>query len=110
MEVTAVIEALRALRTDAGPGGIRVVSDSTYVVNCFEQRWWAGWRRRGWRNSRGDPVANQDLWAALLDLALDQAVPVRFEWVKGHSGDPWNDVVDELAIAAAGSGVGVSGP
>jgi len=108
MEITAVLEALRALRSSAPPAGLSICSDSTYVVNCFVQRWWAGWRRRGWRNSQGKPVANQDLWAPLLDLALDPSVPVRFSWVKGHSGDHWNDVVDELATAAAAAGFGRS--
>jgi ribonuclease HI len=110
MEVTAVLEALRVLRLDAGTAGIVVRSDSTYVVNCFRQQWWAGWQRRGWKNSQNKPVANRDLWEPLLHLALDRTVPVRFEWVKGHSGDRWNDVVDELATAAAASGHGTSGP
>jgi ribonuclease HI len=139
MEVTAVLRALEALReeallpggrgepgepgepgaglgagpgaaaTSAAPQGILVRSDSAYVVNCFRQRWWAGWQRRGWRNSQGKPVANRDLWEPLLELALDPAVPVRFEWVKGHSGDRWNDVVDELAVAAAMAGTGRTG-
>ena len=43
-------------------GPVHVISDSTYVVNCFRQRWWEGWQRRGWRNSQGKPVANRDLW------------------------------------------------
>jgi ribonuclease HI len=110
MEVTAVLEALRALRPVAGDAGIDVVSDSTYVVNCFRDRWWAGWHRRNWRNSQGKPVANRDLWEPLIELALDPAVPVRFQWVRGHSGDRWNDVVDQLATEAAAAGVGRSGP
>jgi ribonuclease HI len=96
MEVLAVIRALEAL-----PGPVHVVSDSTYVVNCFRQRWHEGWRRRGWKNSQGKPVANRDLWEALFALALDPDRPVTFEWVKGHSGDRMNDVVDALANAAA---------
>lgn len=109
MEVTAVLRALEVLRAEADAGGVLVRSDSAYVVNCFRQRWWAGWQRRGWRNSQGKPVANRDLWEPLLALALDAALPVRFEWVKGHSGDRWNDVVDELAVAAASSGAGRTG-
>ena len=109
MEVTAVLEALRELLPGAGPAGLHVVSDSTYVVNCFRQRWWQGWHRRNWKNSQGKPVANRDLWGPLLDLALDPAAEVRFSWVKGHSGDPWNDRVDELATAAAAAGAGVAG-
>ncbi|MGH9083054.1 MAG: ribonuclease H family protein [Acidimicrobiales bacterium] len=108
MEVTAALEALRSLVPGA-TGGICVRSDSTYVVNCFRDRWWAGWRRRGWRNSQGRPVANRDLWEPLLDLALAPEARVRFEWVKGHSGDRWNDVVDGLATSAADGGVGSSG-
>ncbi len=96
MEVTAVVRALEAL-----PGPLQVISDSTYVVNCFRQRWWEGWKRRGWRNSQGKPVANQDLWRELLPLALESGRPVTFAWVKGHSGDRMNDVVDQLATEAA---------
>jgi len=96
MEVLAVIEALRSL-----PGPVHVVSDSTYVVNCFRQKWWVGWRRRGWRNSQGKPVANRDLWESLLALALDDSRSVTFSWVKGHSGDKMNDLVDRLATEAA---------
>ncbi len=96
MEVTAVVRALESL-----PGPLHVISDSTYVVNCFRHRWWVGWQRRGWRNSQGKPVANQDLWKDLLPLALDPGRPVTFEWVKGHSGDRMNDVVDLLATQAA---------
>jgi ribonuclease HI len=96
MEVTAVIRALEAL-----PGPLLVMSDSAYVVNCFRQRWWEGWLRRGWRNSQGKPVANRDLWEVLLPLVLEGDRPVRFEWVKGHSGDPMNDLVDLMAVEAA---------
>ena len=106
MEITAVLEALRRL---GGP--LVVVSDSTYVVNCFKDRWWAGWQKRGWRASTGKPVANRDLWEPLLELALYSGRPVEFRWVKGHSGDPMNDRVDELATAAADSQQGdESGP
>ncbi|HMD45760.1 MAG TPA: ribonuclease H [Acidimicrobiales bacterium] len=107
MEITAALEALRAL-VPSHPS-VEVVSDSTYVVNCFRQRWWVGWLRRDWRNSQGKPVANRDLWEPLIDLALGEEVPVTWRWVKGHSGDPWNDVVDQLAVAAATSGRGAAG-
>ncbi len=109
MEITAPLRALESLGPGAGGDGILVRSDSTYVVNCFVQRWWAGWQRRNWRNSQGKPVANRDLWEPLLALALDPTTPVRFEWVKGHSGDRWNDAVDELAFTASSTGSGRSG-
>ena len=104
MEIMAVLRALEVL---AGP--VSVVSDSAYVVNCFRDRWWEGWRRRGWRNASGKPVANRDLWEPLLSIALDQGRTVRFAKVKGHSGDPMNDWVDQLAVDAAARQRGVHG-
>jgi ribonuclease HI/uncharacterized phage-like protein YoqJ len=103
MEITAAIEALRAI-----DGPLEVVSDSTYVVNCFRDRWWEGWLARGWVNSRKQPVANRDLWEQLIELY--RAHPqVTFRWVKGHSGDPWNDLADRLAVEAARTQRGRSG-
>jgi ribonuclease HI len=100
MEITAVLEALGTLMPET-PGPLTVISDSTYVVKCFQDRWWEGWMRRGWRNTAGKPVANRDLWEPLFDLALKPDRDIAFKWVKGHSGDRWNDLVDELAVAAA---------
>jgi len=96
MEITA---ALRALQDLSGP--VLLISDSTYVVNCFRDRWWQAWIRKGWRNAAGKPVANRDLWEPLIEIALDPRRLVRFDWVKGHSGDPMNDRVDLLANSAA---------
>ncbi len=97
MELTAVLMALAA-----NPGRLRVVSDSTYVVNCFKQRWWAGWRARGWVNAKREPVANQDLWRPLVEQVVDRrAGEVELAWVKGHAGDKMNELVDGLANEAA---------
>ncbi len=105
MEVTAVLEALRSI---SGP--VAVVSDSTYVVNCFRQGWWKGWLARGWRNSKGDAVANQDLWRHLLEeVELRGPGQVSFRWVKGHSNSSMNAMVDRLALEAAQNQVGRSG-
>jgi len=108
MEITAALEAIRSLVVPERRA-LEVVSDSTYVVNCFRQRWWAGWKRRNWKNSQNKPVANRDLWEPLIELALDPDFEISWRWVKGHSGDRWNDRVDELAVAAASSGQGTSG-
>jgi len=97
MEVIAVIEALR----EHPDGAIEIVSDSNYVVKCFHDKWYVGWLRRGWKNSKGQGVANRDLWETLLPLVLEGGREVAFSWVKGHSGDRMNDFVDELATAAA---------
>jgi ribonuclease HI len=97
MEITAALEAVRAL---GGP--LVVVSDSTYVVNCFRDGWWKGWLARGWVNSAKKPVANRDLWEPLVDAVRENG-EISFRWVKGHSGDPMNDLVDRLAVEAGKS-------
>ena len=74
MELRAMLEALRHLE-----GPLVVHSDSTYVVNCFNDRWYEGWLARSWRNSQRKPVANRDLWEPLVELYLDRADEVRFE-------------------------------
>ena len=89
---------LEALQAISGP--VSVVSDSTYVVNCFRDQWWEGWLSRGWRNSQRKPVANRDLWEPLIEMVRARG-DIEFRWVKGHSGHPMNDLVDELAVAAA---------
>jgi uncharacterized phage-like protein YoqJ len=78
-----------------------VVSDSTYVVNCFRDRWWEGWLARGWKTKAKQPVANRDLWEPLIDAVRADPERVGFRWVKGHGSDPVNDLVDRLAVEAA---------
>jgi ribonuclease HI len=95
MEIQAVLEAVRTL-----DGPLLVVSDSTYVVNCFRDKWWQGWLTRGWLTSAKKPVANRDLWEPLVTEVRSRE-DIDFRWVKGHSGDPMNDLVDLLAVAAA---------
>ena len=102
MELTAALEAIRSL-----DGSLEIISDSTYVVNCFRDRWWEGWLERGWLNSQKKPVANRDLWEPLIEMY--QTRQVTFRWVKGHSGDRWNDRADELAVTAAQSQSGAAG-
>jgi ribonuclease HI/uncharacterized phage-like protein YoqJ len=103
MELTAALEAVRAL-----DGPLEIVSDSVYVVNCFRDRWWEGWLRRGWVNAKKEPIANRDLWEPLIDLVRERA-DVTFRWVKGHGGDRMNDLVDRLAVEAAATQRGRSG-
>ncbi len=98
MELLAVLEALRSLGVGSEAGPVLVVSDSTYVVNCFRDRWYVKWQANGWHTTAKKPVANADLWRPLIELF--EANPVTFGWVKGHSGDVMNDRVDALAVAA----------
>jgi ribonuclease HI len=94
MEVRAVLEAVTAL-----PAPLLVVSDSTYVVNCFRDRWWEKWLRNGWLTSARKPVMNRDLWEPLVSAVANRD-DIAFHWVKGHSGHVMNDFVDGLAVAA----------
>ncbi|MGR6835139.1 ribonuclease HI [Syntrophomonas erecta] len=97
MELRAIIEGLKALKVT----GWKVVvnTDSAYVVNAFKQDWISRWRKNGWKNSRKEDVANQDLWKELLGLMEKNRVCI--EKVKGHAGDHWNERCDELARQAS---------
>lgn len=96
MEIYSVIAALRANANRP----LTIVSDSQYVVNCINQRWYVKWRRNGWKSSKKEPVLNVDLWNQLLDLIESKEEPVVFEWVRGHSGNELNDKADMLAVKA----------
>ncbi|MFT9205947.1 ribonuclease HI [Acetobacter orientalis] len=91
MELTAAAEALESLKR---PCIVHLHTDSEYVRNGIT-RWHTGWVRRNWRNASGDPVANMDLWRRLLEA--NKRHDVSWFWVKGHSGVPENERVDELA-------------
>lgn len=91
MELTAAIRALAALNE---PCQVQLFTDSTYVKNGITE-WLPNWVRRGWRTAARKPVKNQDLWQELNEQALRHRVDWR--WVKGHAGDPGNELADELA-------------
>jgi ribonuclease HI len=94
MELTAVLRAVEELG-----GRLAIHSDSTYVVKCFNDRWYEGWLQRGWKSSQRKPVANRDLWQPLIERYLERKAEITFTWVKGHSGDKMNDLADSLAVA-----------
>ena len=95
MEMMAAIVALEALRE---PCNVILTTDSQYVRQGILD-WLANWIRRGWKTAGGDPVKNRDLWERLQAAAAPHAVDWR--WVKGHSGHPENERVDQLARTAA---------
>lgn len=100
MEMTAVLEALRAVRPFAGMGVRFVVySDSAYVVNCWLDKWYEGWQRNGWKNSSNKPVSNRDLWELLLAEAAIFGPELSWQHVPGHVGLEHNEAVDKLAGA-----------
>ena len=80
MELTAVIEAFKALKKDGLT--IQVFSDSAYVANCFRERWYESWEKNKWRNAAHKAVENQELWKELLSLVRKH--DVNFYRVKGH--------------------------
>ena len=91
MELTAVIEALGALKR---PCDVTLTSDSTYVLKGI-QEWMPTWKKRGWKTSSKKPVKNVDLWKKLDVLIVEHKIDWR--WVKGHSGHPENELADQLA-------------
>ncbi len=96
MELMAVIGALKALKVTDWE--VEVFSDSAYLVNAFRQKWLDKWQTNGWKNSKKEAVANQDLWMELLDLTGRNRVTMKK--VKGHAGDEHNERCDELARQA----------
>jgi ribonuclease HI len=94
MELTAVIEGLKALKK-ASP--VTIHTDSRYVMDGAS-KWILGWKKKGWKTADRKPVKNEDLWRALDDaMARHQ---IHWIWVAGHSGHPENERADELARAA----------
>ncbi len=93
MELLAVIKGLEALKVRAWD--VTVYSDSAYVVNAINNSWLNNWQTNGWKNSKKEDVANQDLWQRFLELK--NLNNIKFVKVKGHSGHVWNERCDELA-------------
>ena len=94
MELTAVIEGLRALKE---PCRVELYSDSKYVIDALEKGWAQGWQKRGWVKSDKSPALNPDLWETLLALCKQHSVTCH--WVKGHAQNEKNNRCDELAVA-----------
>lgn len=92
MELQAVIEGLSRLKKAVE---LDIYTDSKYVKNAFTDGWLDNWIKRGWKTSGGDPVKNVDLWQQLLTLTKKNKVT--WHWVRGHSGDLYNEMCDQLA-------------
>ena len=92
MEITAVLEALKLLKEECE---VEVYSDSAYVVNAFEKGWIYNWVKNNWKTAGKEPVKNQEIWQQLYDLT--KIHKVKFNKVKGHSDNQYNNRCDELA-------------
>jgi ribonuclease HI len=95
MELMAAIEGLAAI---ADHRTVHLFTDSSYVMNCFRDRWWARWEANGWLGAARQSVANRDLWEQLI--VQTRRHDVVWHKVKGHSGDVGNERVDALARGA----------
>lgn len=94
MELTAVLESLKALKE---PCKVILTTDSKYVCDAINQKWVYSWQKNNWKKSDKKPALNIDLWKKLLEL-LD-IHKVEFIWVKGHNGHKYNERCDNLAVA-----------
>jgi ribonuclease HI len=96
-ELTALLQAVRA---HPGAEPLLIESDSQYAIKCASE-WVVAWKRKGWRTAGGQPVKNLELVRAIDRAITERPGPVRFRWVRGHVGDPFNERADQLAGLAA---------
>lgn len=97
MEMMSVIAGLEFVKNRLGSKRLRVFSDSQYVVRGINE-WLPGWKSNLWFTSSNKPVKNQSLWKR-MDAAVQFHEAVAFQWVKGHSGNRFNEIADKLAVA-----------
>ena len=95
-QIGELCAVLQALRTHQGEYPLLIETDSQYAINC-STTWVAGWKKNGWKNSRHEPVKNSELIRAIDAEITNRRGPVKFKWVKGHAGNPYNEKVDGLA-------------
>lgn len=98
MELLAAIRALDKFHTltlTEDEYKLQVCTDSAYLFNCWNAKWYVDWQKHYWRNSSKKEVANRDLWEELVKYFEDEHI--EFVKVKGHSGDSWNEFVDGIA-------------
>ncbi len=92
MELTAALKALELLKE---PCSVQLHSDSAYLIRGFNENWLGKWEQNGWKNSKKEPVSNEDLWKALLEQ--NRRHKITWIKVKGHSDNPLNNRCDALA-------------
>lgn len=96
-ELRALLEAVLA---HPGAEPLLIEADSQYAIKCASE-WLPGWKRKGWRTSTGTAVRNLDLVRAIDRAITEREGPVRFRWVRGHVGNEYNEMADQLAGEAA---------
>ena len=96
MELTAVIEGLRALKEQCK---VNCITDSKYICDAVNKNWLDSWKKKSWKKSNGKPVLNPDLWIEFVKLT--SLHDVSFQWIKGHDGHPENELCDRTAVTEA---------
>ena len=97
MELLAVIAGINAIVNFRPADKVVIYSDSAYVINAMNQKWYVQWMKNGWKTSANKQVKNKKLWLALIGKI--QLADFEFCKVKGHSGVKLNEVVDKMAVA-----------
>lgn len=102
MELMAVLSALENTNTiETSHTEVTIYCDSAYISNCINYRWYLNWLENGWRTSDKQDVKNKDLWTRIISLyiKLQKRFKIKFIKVEAHTGNKWNDYVDNLAKA-----------
>ena len=97
MELIAALEACK-WATNQHYEEITIYSDSAYLVNCYNDKWFIKWENNNWKNSKNEPVVNIDLWKQLI--MYFRLPNINFVKVKGHNGNQYNEIADKLATGA----------
>ena len=95
MELMAAIDALQLLKE---PCRVDLYSDSKYLTDAINKGWLESWVKNGWKKADKKKVMNVDLWEKIIGLTEKHSV--NFIWVKGHAGNKYNEVCDNLAVEA----------
>ena len=106
MELMGFLQALLDIQgyidngyEDCGDDCFEICTDSAYIHNCFKQKWYESWEKNGWKNSKKEPVANQDLWKQILAAIREIGMyRLTFTKVKGHDGNKFNEMADKIAV------------
>lgn len=93
-----IIRTLHGVMKDDWSDSITIYTDSAYIHNCYEQKWYLNWRNNGWVNAKKQPVANQDLWKMVIPFFESKCY--HFEKVPGHADNKWNNYVDNMVQTA----------